>query len=243
MGSHLDEISSGVLSPSAESLFSDHVVGGQILHPGVGYLESTFVANLGRHSVFTSVAFMRPCWLPQPGGNERCVLRCTRQGEGAFEIASWRGAGSSLEHEFKTHFRANLESSTYCAGPTKMSISRYVSCLLTEQMDGQSLSAKQGMNAANSHRKINAMRLTIRSNSTAITWRDSRTAGIFNASKSLCSADRRCALDRSTVLARVTSDKSKCVESHPVQTQTLKSLHCTILSRLCIFRSYARANK
>ena len=62
--SHLDEISTGLLAPSAEALFADHVVGGQILLPGVGYLEMMFIANLGRHSVFTDIAFMRPCWLP-----------------------------------------------------------------------------------------------------------------------------------------------------------------------------------
>ncbi len=95
--SHLDEISTGILSLSAEALFSDHIVGGSILLPGVGYLEMMFIANLGRFSAFTDVAFMRPCWLPEPGTNERCVLRCTRRGEGAFEIASWRDAGSSIE--------------------------------------------------------------------------------------------------------------------------------------------------
>ena len=96
VGSHSDEASTGVLSPSAEALFSDHVVGGQILLPGVGYLEMTFISSFSQHSVFTNVAFMRPCWLPQPGGNERCVLRCTRRGNGAFEIASWRGTKSSV---------------------------------------------------------------------------------------------------------------------------------------------------
>ena len=84
----LDETSTGVLSPSAEALFADHVVGSSILLPGVGYLEMTFIANLGRHSAFTDVAFMRPCWLPGPGTNERCVLRCTRRGEEVFEISS-----------------------------------------------------------------------------------------------------------------------------------------------------------
>ena len=64
IGSHLDEVSTGVLSPSAEALFADHVVGGQILLPGVGYLEIKFIANLGRFSAFTDVAFVRPCWLP-----------------------------------------------------------------------------------------------------------------------------------------------------------------------------------
>ena len=62
--SHLDEISTGVLSPSAEALFADHVVGGQILLPGVGYLEMMFTASIRRNSAFTDVAFMRPCWLP-----------------------------------------------------------------------------------------------------------------------------------------------------------------------------------
>ena len=104
--SHLKEISTGVLSPSAEALFSEHVVNGRILLPGVGYLEMTFVANLGRHSAFTGIAFMRPCWLPQPGTNERCVLRCTRQGDGAFEIASWRGMTSTIESKLTTHFKA-----------------------------------------------------------------------------------------------------------------------------------------
>ena len=97
VGSYLDQTSTGVLSPSAEALFADHVVGGRILLPGVGYLEMTYIANISRHSAFTSVAFMRPCWLPEPGTNERCVLRCTRRSEGAFEIASWRGLGSSIE--------------------------------------------------------------------------------------------------------------------------------------------------
>jgi len=103
---HLDEISTGVLSPSAEALFSDHVVNGRILLPGVGYLEMTFIANLGRFSAFSDVAFMRPCWLPRPGTNEKCVLRCTQRGEGTFEIASWRGIGSSVGSKFTTHFMA-----------------------------------------------------------------------------------------------------------------------------------------
>ena len=97
IASHLDETSTGILSSSAAALFSDHVVHGRILLPGVGYLEMTFIANFDQHSVFTGVAFMRPCWLPELGTNERCVLRCTRQGEGAFEIASWRGKRTSME--------------------------------------------------------------------------------------------------------------------------------------------------
>ena len=59
-------IFSGLLTPSAELLFSDHVVGGNILFPGVGYVEVAFAANIGRGSVLTSVAFLRPCILPEP---------------------------------------------------------------------------------------------------------------------------------------------------------------------------------
>ena len=57
---------SGVLTPSAELLFSDHVVAGNILFPGVGYVEVAFAVNVGRGSVLTSVAFLRPCVLPEP---------------------------------------------------------------------------------------------------------------------------------------------------------------------------------
>ena len=57
---------SGLLTPSAKLLFSDHVVAGNILFPGVGYLEVAFAANIGRGSVLTSVAFLRPCILPEP---------------------------------------------------------------------------------------------------------------------------------------------------------------------------------
>ena len=70
----------------------------------------TFIANIARNSAFTSVVFMRPCWLPEPGANERCVLRCTRRSEGAFEIASWRGMASTVEPKFTTHFRAVLDN-------------------------------------------------------------------------------------------------------------------------------------
>ena len=57
---------SGVLTPSAELLFSDHVVAGNNLFPGVGYVEVAFAVNVGRGSVLTSVAFLRPCILPEP---------------------------------------------------------------------------------------------------------------------------------------------------------------------------------
>ena len=47
--SGLDEavVFSGALSPSAEALFSHHVVGGAIILPGVGYVELAFAASSG----------------------------------------------------------------------------------------------------------------------------------------------------------------------------------------------------
>ena len=95
--------------------------------PGVGYLEMTFIANLGRHSAFTSIAFMRPCSLPQPGGNERCVLRSTQRDEGTFEIASWRVITSTVEPKFKTHFRAVLDIIDIASETMPVQLSRAVS--------------------------------------------------------------------------------------------------------------------
>ena len=127
VASHFDEISTGLLTPSAEALFADHVVSGRILLPGVGYLEMTFIANLGRNSAFTDVAFMRPCWLPQLGKKERCVLRCTRRGDGAFEIASLRGMRSSVESKFTTHFRVILANIDVASKTMPTQLSRAVS--------------------------------------------------------------------------------------------------------------------
>ena len=78
----LDEavVFSGALSPSAEDLFSHHVVGSTIILPGVGYIELAFAASSGR--ALTAVAFLRPCVLSGPGRGEKCVLRCTQQATG-----------------------------------------------------------------------------------------------------------------------------------------------------------------
>ena len=102
---------SGVLTPSAELLFSDHVVGGNILFPGVGYVEVAFAANLDQASVLTAVAFVRPCILPNPslGTSKRCELRCMRRETGGLEIAS-RVTGSSTESSFVSCFVGTLAS-------------------------------------------------------------------------------------------------------------------------------------
>lgn len=102
---------SGVLTPSAELLFSDHVVGGNILFPGVGYVEVAFAANLDQASALTAAAFVRPCILPNPrsGTSKRCELRCTRRETGGIEIAS-RVTGSSTESSFVSCFVGTLAS-------------------------------------------------------------------------------------------------------------------------------------
>ncbi len=174
LGSHQDEISTGILSPSAEALFADHVVGGRILLPGVGYLEMTFIANLGRYSAFTDVAFIRPCWLPTPKTNERCVLRCTRRDEGAFEIASWRGVGSSGESNFTSHFWATPKNSTNSTdkgtATTSAKFSRrgYFSWNLITNGAVQSSGTPRGIYVVSSHEE--KVKRPIRTNSTATRW-------------------------------------------------------------------------
>ena len=100
---------SGVLTPSAELLFLDHVVAGNILFPGVGYVEVAFAANLDQASALTAAAFVRPCMLPRLGTSKRCELRCTRRETGGIEIAS-RITGSSTESSFASCFAGTLAS-------------------------------------------------------------------------------------------------------------------------------------
>ena len=96
---------SGALSPSAEALFSHHVVGGTIILPGVGYVEMAFAASSGR--ALAAVAFLRPCSLSGPGRGEKCVLRCTRRATGALEIASRHPLNDG---SFAVHFAGSQDS-------------------------------------------------------------------------------------------------------------------------------------
>ena len=69
-----------VVSAEALTLFSHHVVGGSILPPGDGYVDTAFVADARRRSVLSAVAFVRGA------ARERCALRRTRLAAGALEI-------------------------------------------------------------------------------------------------------------------------------------------------------------
>ena len=120
-------VSTGILSPSAEALFSEHVVGGQIFLPGVGYLEMMFAAT--RRTALKAIAFIRPCVLPvpRPDAFEKCILRCTRRGRDAFEIASWRGVKTSDDLKFSTHFSASfVDIESESIAPTHISERRSV---------------------------------------------------------------------------------------------------------------------
>ena len=80
-----------VLPVGTLAVLSHHVVGGNILLPGVGYVGMAFAADAGRCVVLSAVAFVRPCVLPGPraAASERCALRCARREAGTrIEIAS-----------------------------------------------------------------------------------------------------------------------------------------------------------
>ena len=99
-------INNTVPSDGTLAVLSHHVVGGSILLPGVGYVETAFAAGASRRAVLSAVAFVRPCVLPGPraAASERCALRCARREAGArFEIASQMYHGESTGGTFEIH--------------------------------------------------------------------------------------------------------------------------------------------
>jgi hypothetical protein len=57
--------SSGMpLSPAADAAIAEHVVGGGVLLPGVGYLEMAMASSHGSRPALDAVAFIQPCLLP-----------------------------------------------------------------------------------------------------------------------------------------------------------------------------------
>ena len=70
-------VSSGTLAPLVEDCFSHHVIAGNILLPGTGYVEMTFAASFGRFNALKGVMVLRPCVLPRPGKkSQQYELRC-----------------------------------------------------------------------------------------------------------------------------------------------------------------------
>ena len=151
--------------------------------PGVGYLEMTFIANLGRVSAFTDVAFMRPCWLPRPGTKEKCVLRRTRRGEGTFEITSWRGKRTSMEYEFKTHFRATLKVA-FTASSKQIPNRTHISWNVTSETGAQNVNTPRMMPDVDSCGKVHA---------SAMRMPMGRMAWFLSARKGLCNSTRQSA--------------------------------------------------
>ena len=201
---------SGALSPSAEALFSHHVVGGAIILPGVGYVEMAFAASSGR--ALAAVAFLRPCVLPKPGRGEKCVLRCTRRA-GALDIASARGTGSSSFASCFAGFLANIESGH------------------AEAVSGWSFKAynKRFLNTASGRRDPVVSRAIIgpRPRLLEVPSRIGRTAWTLSARKSLCSASRQ--LRCSANLANAVPNDRTILRR--ARQHSCKSLRGTVLPR------------
>ena len=222
----LDEavVFSGALSPSAEALFSHHVVGGAIILPGVGYVEMAFAASSGR--ALTAVAFLRPCVLREPGRGEKCVLRCARRAK-ALEIASARGTGSS---SFATCFAgtlANIES-----GHAKTVSGREYSARMERSIEAPSRRCSPEAPIANLDPSPRLLEVSSHIGGTAWT---------FSARKSLCSASRQSY--RNSNVMNVASNASKWCHLHLARRQSCKSLRGTVLSRSRMLASHAHNNK
>ena len=72
--------STGRLSPSANAIIFYHVVCGNNLLPGVGYIEMVFAYCKTQQIALAAVAFVRPCVLPelsagqsQRGSSQSCM--------------------------------------------------------------------------------------------------------------------------------------------------------------------------
>ena len=88
---------SGNILSSVELTMADHVVGGSILFPGVGYAEMAFALSGAERPVLAAISFLRPCVLRPFGARhleEPVTLVYTRRDTSAFEIASQKPGGS-----------------------------------------------------------------------------------------------------------------------------------------------------
>ena len=216
--SRLDEavVFSGALSPSAEALFSHHVVGGAIILPGVGYVEMAFATSSGR--ALEAVVFLRPCVLPEPGRGEKCVLRCTRRSD-TLEIASARGTGSSSFASCFAGTLANIESSDH-----------------TEPISGRGFKAHTGrsVEALSLHNSVVPVAiLGPRPRLLEVSSRIGRNAWTFSARKSLTCASMQ--LRRSANLVNAVSDNHSILRR--ARQQPCKSLRGTLLSRSRVLAS------
>ena len=218
--SRLDEavVFSGALSPSAEALFSHHVVGGTIILPGVGYVEMAFAASSGR--ALAAIAFQRPCVLPEPGRGEKCVLRCTRRAE-ALEIASARGIGSSSFASCFAGTLANIESGS------------------TESISGREFGARKERSIPYPRRNLLVPQPTFGPRPRLLEL-SSRVGGTACARKSLCTSSRQ--LSRWMNRANAASIYSECTK-HLARWQSCKSLGGTVLSRSRVLSYQAHNNK
>ena len=208
--------------PSAEALFSHHVVGGTIILPGVGYIEMAFAASSSR--ACTAVSFLRPCVLSGPGRGEKCVLRCTQRDK-ALEIASARGTESSSFASCFAGTLANIESG--CA----------------ESTSGRELGARMERFIKASSRRRN----TVVPHATLGPWprllesstRIGGTPWAFGARMALCSANGQSY--RNSNLANAVSNNRSILRQ--ARQQLCKSLRGAVLSRSCVLASRTHSNE
>ena len=211
-----------MLTPSAEALFSHHVVGGTIILPGVGYVEMAFAASSGR--ALAAVAFLRPCVLPEPGRGEKCVLRCTRRA-GALEIASARGTGSSSFASCFAGTLANIES-----GHAETASGREFSARMERFIKAPVLRNNPAVLQAIVGPRPRLLKLTSRIGGTAWT---------FSARMALCSANGQSY--RNSNLANAVSNNRSILRQ--ARQQLCKSLRGAVLSRSCVLASRTHSNE
>ena len=160
---------------------------------------------------------MRPCWLPQPGTNEKCVLRCTRRDDGPFEIASWRGKRTSMDYEFKTHFRATLKVA-FTASSKQIPNRTHISWNVTNKMGAQNANIPRMMPGVDSCGKVHA---------SAMRMHMGRMSWFLSAGKGLCNPRRQSA--RSLYSTGETASIKRTLLL-PARQQLFKPLRGSILS-------------
>ena len=60
----------GTLEPPVSCAIAQHVVGGSILFPGVGYVEMAFASSSDASNAIADMHFLQPCTLPGPSAKE-----------------------------------------------------------------------------------------------------------------------------------------------------------------------------
>ena len=109
------------------------------------------------------------------------MLRRTRRGEGTFEITSWRGKRTSMEYEFKTHFRATLKVA-FTASSKQIPNRTHISWNVTSETGAQNVNTPRMMPDVDSCGKVHA---------SAMRMPTGRMAWFLSAMEVLCNLSRQ----------------------------------------------------